>query len=175
MANNNAAAVMAQQQQEGEESPELATLAQLVSDINAQVGRVKSLHQSGQLTPELATEEFCETFLPLLQDVAERAYHTQRTNEDFMDAVDAAVWPDGPDGAPSAPGEEGEDAPGLWPEDAEIFKLLLTEYREVLAKLDAGVGATKERMELIDKALARIDELTLDVEDGEDAPEEPPN
>lgn len=156
--------------QEAEESPELVAHAQLCQDINAQVERVKSLHRSGQLTPDVAIDELCETFLPLLQDVAERAYHTQRANEDYMDAVDEKLF-DGE--GPAAPDAE-EDAPGLWPEDARVFKMLLTEYRAVLDKLDDS-GAVSERVQLIDKALARIDELTLDDEEDGDEEAGPPN
>lgn len=155
--------------QEPEESPELAAQMTLVNDVAAQVQRVKAIYTSGQLTPELAVEELCETFLPLLQDIAERGYQTQLANEEFNAAVEDKLWPDG-----AAP-EDGEDAPGLWPEDARVFKQLLTEYLQLLESStdEATRVHVDERVKVIKAALARIDELTLDEEDGEET--EPAN
>lgn len=155
---------------EPEESPEMTALTALRDDINSQVERVKSIYHSGQLTPEIAMEELCETFLPLMQDIVERAHQTQSANEDFMGAVDEKLWPDGNE----PPAEE--DAPGLWPEDAEPIKALLGHYREMLvgSRDEANAVRVDAEVQLIDRVLKRVNELVLsDEDDGET--EEPPN
>jgi hypothetical protein len=132
----------------------------LQAEMMEHVNRIKGLSRQGKLDHETLTSEFAETFLPLLQDTVDKMFQVQYLAQRFGDDVAAKLWPDGE-----------EDPSGLWPEDAEVFKALLTDYKHVVsASLEHLDGVAKKESEkkiaLIDKALVRINELTL----SEDAP-----
>ena len=153
----------AQPEPDADEPPELLAIGTLRDDINSQVARVKSIFQQGQLTPELAAEEMCETFLPLLGDLADRMYEAQSANEEGFGELYA--------GKPS----EGEDPAGIWPEDAKVLKGLLNGYRKLIEDLqgrDVAIGEEAPTVfKAIDAGIALLDELTIqDDEVPEDAP-----
>ena len=154
-----------------DKEPNLLNAIQVLQkDMSEQVKRMKQLAYEGKLDHETLSGEFAETFLPLLQDTIDKVFEVQYMAQRFGDEVAAKLWPDGE-----------EDPSGLWPEDAGVFKTLLTEFKSVLSssleQLDEGIAhkETEKKIALIDKAIARVDELTLsddEPEDGEGADED---
>lgn len=142
----------------------LAKIESLSKDTAVQIARIKSLHRAGKLTPEVLTSEVVETLLPLLADTQASLFEVQYVAQEFGHEVSDKLWPD------------GDDEGGIWPDDAELFTHLLTEYRDLLTELLPNMeperqAAAAARVEAIGKALERIGELTLD-EDDEDAEDE---
>jgi hypothetical protein len=143
----------------------LSAIQVLQKDTSEQVKRLKQMMYEGKLDHETLAGEFAETFLPLLQDTIDKIFEVQYMAQRFGDDVAQKLWPDGED-----------DPSGLWPEDAQVFKTLLGEYKIVLeSSLEHTEGAaqseTEKKITLIDRALARVDELTI-VDEAEDAEEE---
>jgi hypothetical protein len=153
-----------------EQGPDLlGAIEALRNDTATQVQRLQGLLKSGQLTPELLSEEVCETFLPLVQDVVERIYEVQFMAQDFGNDVAKKLWPDGE-------GDDGDDeiTDGLWPEDAKAFKALFAGYRQLLMDLanresDEATKATAlQTMQVVEQAMTRVDELAIEDEDEDD-------
>ena len=146
---------------EGDDANLLDKLKALADETGAESERIKRELYAGELTAEKAVQEFAETCMPLLRDLTQQVFGVQQHAILFRQAASPRIWPEE---------DAGED--GLWPEDAQIFKKLLENYRALLANSleqandDAIKTAAQKELALITRAIKRVDELTIQDDDG---------
>lgn len=147
---------------EGDDANLLDKLKALADETGAESERIKRELYAGELTAEKAVQEFAETCMPLLRDLTQQVFGVQQHAILFRQAASPKIWPEEDDAA--------ED--GLWPEDAQIFKKLLENYRALLANSleqandDAIKTAAQKELALITRAIKRVDELTIQDDEG---------
>ena len=152
--------------QPAEDPNPLDKIQALTKDVQSQSARLRAIQRAGKLTPEVLASEVVETVLPLMEDTLGALYEAQYLQQQFGDEVAEKLWP-----------EDGEgDEGGLWPEDAQLFKTLLGEYRDLLSAGLSTLSAddqpvATQKIEILTKALSRIDELTLEPGDDDEAEE----
>lgn len=154
-------------------SMDMQAINTLREDVDAQVDRVKSLFQSGQLTDDALKAEFSETFLPLIQDVVARLWQSQANNDRSFIAIEAKLWPNGDDEGDDGDddGSDADDAEpqdGLFPADAQGITILLTKFRQQQVKMLEANPTPEARTEIeqtivaIDGCVQRVRDLTIE-------------
>jgi hypothetical protein len=140
----------------------LERLNAVVNEIEAHTHRLIRQAKLKNATPDSLMQELSETTMPLLKDFAVRIFAEVLSVRQYIhEHVEPALM------------QVNANDSMLLPDDATLITTRLLSYRQLLEGLkDRAVGEDRAKMETelgeVDKALARVAEITLDPADSGD-------
>lgn len=146
----------------------LETINTILGEIEAHANRLRRETKLNRASPATLMQELSETVMPLLRDFAKHTFdEVLQVRQYLHEEVEPALL--------EATG--GIDDSVLLPEDAALITQRLLAYRAFLEAMIASASddqkamATAEQVE-VDRALARVGEITLEEDEEEEGDEE---